>query len=374
MLYKEVPQFESTWIECIGDMGRYRIQIVDDGTDIRETWRRDSQQWFLKASDKGPEVGRLYHHLATMAPNALEQLFYYAKSLCVSVPFLNSRKTMTDFLFALYATGCPKPSAEKDAAYLSAHAILFTGKNKEQFMPWVSLFVGNLNNFIEENKDHWLVSGYQIGISLACAILEYGSASNLVVRSIESEKGEGKQNDDPNTLSAHPGFLNAIELAAQTHDVVLRRSSDANVLPYLHVTLSFLHHMSKLKMAMGYIGVRMPWKLIMSVLNKLLEDCISADQIESDAFPRHKKTSTPLSEDFAQRELLWVKDYYPEDWFTTMNYEYHMVTEEPWMMQERIHRCLWLGVRIASSEQWLTYDKLARKFGVRLEYDVNLDM
>ncbi len=37
-LYEAIPVFEDTWIECLGDFGRYRMAI--EGVDIRdrEVW------------------------------------------------------------------------------------------------------------------------------------------------------------------------------------------------------------------------------------------------------------------------------------------------------------------------------------------------
>ena len=37
LLYERVSSFESTWIECLGDLGRYRTAIEDDMRD-REVW------------------------------------------------------------------------------------------------------------------------------------------------------------------------------------------------------------------------------------------------------------------------------------------------------------------------------------------------
>ena len=37
LLYERVSSFESTWIECLGDLGRYRTAIEDDMRD-REGW------------------------------------------------------------------------------------------------------------------------------------------------------------------------------------------------------------------------------------------------------------------------------------------------------------------------------------------------
>ncbi|KAK1837580.1 hypothetical protein CCHR01_19798, partial [Colletotrichum chrysophilum] len=81
LLYETVPTFEDTWIECLGDIGRYRMAIEDDDLNDREIWTSVSRHWYSKAGDKAPTTGRLYHHLAILArPNALQQLFYYSKS------------------------------------------------------------------------------------------------------------------------------------------------------------------------------------------------------------------------------------------------------------------------------------------------------
>lgn len=63
------------------------MAIEDDDIHDREVWTAVSRYWYSKASDKAPTTGRLYHHLAILArPNALHQLFYYAKTLCVPIP------------------------------------------------------------------------------------------------------------------------------------------------------------------------------------------------------------------------------------------------------------------------------------------------
>src|SRR5262249_20057338 len=38
LLYETVPTFEDTWIECLGDLGRYRMAIEDQDVRDRETW------------------------------------------------------------------------------------------------------------------------------------------------------------------------------------------------------------------------------------------------------------------------------------------------------------------------------------------------
>ena len=67
LLYKTVPAFEETWIECLGDLGRYRMAIEEEDIQDREVWTQVARQWYLKASDQSPQTGRLYHHLAIVA-------------------------------------------------------------------------------------------------------------------------------------------------------------------------------------------------------------------------------------------------------------------------------------------------------------------
>lgn len=58
LLYETVPTLEDTWIECLGDLGRYRMAIEDK--DIHDRiWTDVSRHWYSKASDKSPATVRL---------------------------------------------------------------------------------------------------------------------------------------------------------------------------------------------------------------------------------------------------------------------------------------------------------------------------
>lgn len=97
-LYETVPVFAETSNENLGDLSRYIAALKDGNTEDRETWASASRFWYLKAAAGSPEVGRLYHHMALLAkPDALQQLCYYNKSLCVSRPFPRACKSMMPF-------------------------------------------------------------------------------------------------------------------------------------------------------------------------------------------------------------------------------------------------------------------------------------
>ena len=127
LLYETVPAFEDTWIECLGDLGRYRMAIEEEDMKDRNVWTITSRYWYSKASDKAPTTGRLYHHLAILArPNALLQLFYYNKSLCVAIPFLSARDsilTLFDPIMALPATHQSRLPAT-ELAFVRCHSIM----------------------------------------------------------------------------------------------------------------------------------------------------------------------------------------------------------------------------------------------------------
>lgn len=83
----------------------------------------------LKASDKFPTQGRFYHHLAIVAqPNALQQTFYYAKSLCVPEPVQGSRESAMTLFDPVLET-CPPPQFI-DLAFVRIIAIFSLGKKK----------------------------------------------------------------------------------------------------------------------------------------------------------------------------------------------------------------------------------------------------
>lgn len=56
LLYETVPSCEITWIECLGDLGRYRMSIEEIDMQDREIWSGVSRFWYSKAIEKTPEV------------------------------------------------------------------------------------------------------------------------------------------------------------------------------------------------------------------------------------------------------------------------------------------------------------------------------
>lgn len=75
LLKESINTFEETWIECLGDLARYRMAIEEADLHDRKIWSGAARMWYNKASDKSPNVGRIQHHLAVLSrPNVVQQV------------------------------------------------------------------------------------------------------------------------------------------------------------------------------------------------------------------------------------------------------------------------------------------------------------
>ena len=401
LLYETVPAFEDTWIECLGDLGRYRMAIEEEDMKDRNVWTITSRYWYSKASDKAPTTGRLYHHLAILArPNALLQLFYYNKSLCVAIPFLSARDsilTLFDPIMALPATHQSRLPAT-ELAFVRCHSIMFSGKSPERLEPSMDQFIRSLDNYIACSGLKFLEAGYTISISNSCIVMGSGNKANSVFaeiceinaqtppRDIDESEVREKTNptlptpeeiDRQREVTAH-----AVKLSNLTHNVVLRRFGDLNTLPYIHATLAFIYHMMFCTESMErYIGPGFPWQLLAENLNTLLNapslTPAMLDRIEGDAFPEVVRDLSggnkgpdaemattdvpkrkPLPEDFAMRGLLWTEKYLPDGYFQQERIDdEEKYFEVPSMAEQRRERVLFLGCRIAEvgNQRFLQY-------------------
>ncbi|KAH7312114.1 hypothetical protein BKA65DRAFT_574916 [Rhexocercosporidium sp. MPI-PUGE-AT-0058] len=330
LLYETVPAFEDTWIECLGDLGRYRMAIEDDDIRDREVWTGVARHWYSKASDKAPTTGRLYHHLAILArPNALQQLFYYAKSLCVIIPFTSAKES----ILTLFEPVLNSDNAHGqyrlpplDTAFVKAHGLLFTNRDIEKFDFTVKEFLDLLDNQIGRVTRKFREQGYYIAVANSVAMLGFASKDNPVVQVMTenpaSEPDVEMAGDDSLAMKS---FQRAQHLSNETLEIVLHRIGDPNVLPFIHVTLA---------------------------------------RIESTDFPLPAKNDVrPFPEDFAMRGLLWADGYFPEKWFLNDKIDdAEKCLEAASMTDNRKERILWLACRIGALGEWIQYDSGARRF------------
>ncbi|KGQ02488.1 hypothetical protein BBAD15_g12300 [Beauveria bassiana D1-5] len=361
LLYETVPAFVSTWIGCLGHLGRYRMAIEDDGIRDREIWTSVSRHWYLKASDRSPEVGMFYHHLAMLArPDALQQLYYYNKSLCVPYSFpiaLNSIMTLFDPVLE-------RPSRlNAHEIFIRVHAILFSGRKHDELDSTMAEFLGALDRKIAEKNKEWLHPGYYIAISLICSLLGYGSPTNPLKQSIPAGQDDGsaalsnKFTTDDET--AKKQFENTRAFVMKTCDIVFRRKSDINALPFFHTILVFLYYVAQHPRAIALIEDEFPWKRLVDVLNEAFPALLSKPRMANESFPRPLRNEPlcPLPEDYALRGFAFSKGYFPADWFSNEKLEdAEKMFEPPSLGDKRRQRLHWLGHQICSLGTWIKWN------------------
>ncbi len=240
------------------------MAIEDDNMNDREVWTEVSRGWYAKASDKAPTTGRLYHHLAILArPNAVQQLFYYTKSLCVPIPFLSARESIMTLLDPVLQ-GQQRGLSQIDSAFVRVHGVLFAKKDSEKLGPAMDEFFGLLDNSIGRLARRWLEIGYQIAIINCCSLLEYGDEESAIMKELKPQKAEG---DVVMGGTTRQDWESIVSLVLRTYEIVLRRFGDPNIFAYLHITMVFMRHLTQHPPAMALLEGRYPWKLTALMLN-----------------------------------------------------------------------------------------------------------
>ncbi|OAQ99162.1 hypothetical protein LLEC1_01234 [Akanthomyces lecanii] len=385
LLYETVPDFVATWIECLGDLSRYRMAIEDDDIRDRETWTSVSRAWYSKASDRSPEVGRLYHHLAILArPDALQQLYYYNKSLCVPAPFPSAWDSIMSLFKPILARTTSSDSS--DGKFVRVHAILFSGFKGEELEDTMAEFHDTLDRAIAERNKDWLHPGYYMAISLICSLLGYGATTNPLQKALPASKvgapvalaldpAAAKNVVDEDT--ALERFKTARSFAMRTCDIVFWRKADINCLPFFHTIMVFLYYLAQHPKAMELVAEKVPWRRVADVLNEACPALMSKPRMANAKFPRPPMNEPlrPLPEDYGMRGLELSKNYFPPDWFSSKKIEDdEKMFEPPSLGDERRQRLLWLGRRICGLGEWIAWDEDSARFTVNAEFDKDINV
>jgi hypothetical protein len=410
LLYETVPAFEDTWIECLGDLGRYRMAIEDEDVRDRDTWAGVARSWYTKAADKNPIVGRLYHHLAILArPNALQQMYYYSRSLTCVKPFGSAREsilTLLDPILGRTTTGLIN-ALSIDISFIKPHGLQFRGlsvkdgKPSEEFLKAKEEFMGSLDDHIGRFTAKWKDQGVWIAVTNIAGWFDYGVDDNALRQAFLIELAEKAKNSDPiapeensrtastmdqqdpiqpsvapsqiqqklEQLAEQCTFKNAKLLSNDIFALALRRFGDKNVLPHINMMLSFIVSLASFS-SCAYVPSLIddaPWTDLVAFLNTLVktENQIQsqvnsanngnnqADDIDTllsaNLFPAddERQDELPLPEDYRVRGLVWTHGYFPKKWFARERDEEERYLELASTVKNRVNRVLRLGYAIA---------------------------
>jgi hypothetical protein len=450
LLYETVPAFEDTWIECLGDLGRYRMAIEDEDVRDRETWAGVARSWCTfsderthsffadisdltpdtKAADKNPTVGRLYHHLAILArPNALQQLYYYSRSLTCVKPFPSARESILTLLDPILgrAVATYSHALPIDTNYIKTHGLLFDGKPSDELIPATTEFINSLDNHIGRVTAKWKEQGVYIAVTNVSGWFDYGVDDNVFRQVFLTELFEkaktspasheqlrtaspaDQQDPTPpsvpetellskvNTATEQPLFSHAKCLTNDTFALVLRRIGDKNVLPHVHIMLSFLTTFAA-NQYVAHLLSDTPWAELVAFLNTLVKtenQVQNQSQAQNTSHPQNIDTlfsspvfpndgertdELPLPEDYLVRGLIWTHAYFPKKWFEREHDEEERYLELASTVKSRMERVLRLGHKLASVSahasnipiqlirvqynKWIAYDEVSHTFSL----------
>lgn len=392
LLYETVSAFEDTWIECLGDLGRYRMAIEDEDVRDREIWAGVARSWYSKAADRNPTVGRLYHHLAILArPQALKQLYYYARSLTCVKPFAGARESIMTLLDPILGRSPASYShayanaTSTDTSFIKAHAILFEKLPAEKFEEARIAFETQLDNHIGRVTTKWQEQGVYIAVTNIAGLFDYGSEESVLRQVLllhakqRNQSGsasnpcdeESQPSIDQSTLPSITEeevpsklenlthdftFSSAYQLTMSTFSQALKRIGDKNVLPHVHVLMSFISTLASVPHLTGLVD-QAPWSEVSTFLNTLVKPDSERPEksVPGPIFPSEQSDNLPLPEDYLIRGQIWSQWYFPEGWFAREHDEEDRYIELASTNRSRTERILHLGYHISTVSRSLSY-------------------
>ncbi|KAK2744950.1 hypothetical protein FQN57_004080 [Myotisia sp. PD_48] len=380
LLLESVPTFANTWIECLGDLARYRMAIGEVDHQDREIWAGVASYWYNKAVDASPTIGRLYHHLAILArPNPLQQLFFYTKSLTCVEPFPNTQESILSFLNPLLESSLTRHHQNPFVtSFVKAHGILFKKLSVLSFLQYALEFTNSLSQ-IGRSSDNWREQGIYIISNNFSGILNYGEPGPVfraiseslqipdllrVSSARESYTRDIRTSDHKLPTSYSVTFCSyasdplppiadyALYLTSYTLSFIFGQIGDKSMLPSIHFSLAHIWSLALVPAAMRYIEVEIPWLALVAFLNTFNRQGVSESRITSENFPMTEGGGTRyhLPEDFMLRGQIWSTLYYPEGFFEKNSIldDEERLLELPSIAVPRAERCLWLACRLAS--------------------------
>ncbi|KAJ5165147.1 DNA/RNA-binding domain E.t1.c1-type [Penicillium coprophilum] len=384
LLLESVPKFQETWIECLGDLARYRMAVEELDKKDREVWAGVSRYWYNQDAEKSPENGRIQHHLAVLArPDILQQLFHYTKALISVRAFPNALESMTQLVTPLMKVPIEKQNLI--ASFVTTHGALFMQAPVEEFVSRANVFLATLRKEISRvSRDGQ--QGAQMTSCNIAAIFQYGREDGVIEADCTVKLRNPTADDrlaamkwasqTTDTTPIYPTYsdlssqlaFQASSLAFHTLIVMLREVGDPNIYPGVHISMAFVWYLTLNPAAIKRLEPLIPWSLLASYLNTLFRPDTIISKIEDESFPLLDDSATQqLPEDFLIRGQAWSRLYYPERFFEGAPTEDERPsTEEHSTVIPRRHRCLWLGVRIATYTRWITYDQTRRFTPTRL--------
>jgi hypothetical protein len=403
LLLETVPGFTDTWIECLGDLARYRMAIEED-REIHTVWGGVAGRWYVKAADRHPQVGRLYHHSGILERPSLRKFYLYGRALTSVFPFLNAKESLSTLCAPIVEDehALRKGSKSADALVICFHARSFLSEKTELVGQACSAALTMLES---QSEDSISVFGVPLAVTNIAALLGFGSSNNvyrhLFDTVINQDTLESASRGQSSALQAASSFtslgINELQRPAgilldfcyHTFNSIIRRTPRSenlpSLLPYVHVMLVFIKSLHTLRSRLSsddnatstlndiLSPDRLDWSALASFLNHIAKFFPVSSRTESSASGETFPTDgIPLLEDYMIRGLVWAQWYFASDWFKNIeDDDGSRCLEDDSKRQHRAARVQYLGMILAADSNQLRYDRVTRQFSTVVSLEVD---
>ena len=392
LLYETVPAFADTWIECLGDLGRYRMAVEDDDRRDRETWSGVSRYWYKMAADKTPSVGRLAHHLAILSrPFSFEQLNLYLRALTSEIPFESAKTSILTLLNPVLEgkQDINSQSSYVEIVLIKLTAIMFRGERLSFFEDTLHEWKIELIRHIHRSGSEFKSQGVLIMQCTIAALYEFGRSKpsnnplslirraqdirrtsvihenvkerseSIVTTDLTSSPNTSRSSGSPINIELEPlsdqdhqistqNIMLASSVTFVTFSTVLQFSDDMNVYSAIHeyfvMILEFIHYEEVMKL----IESDVPWTQMASFLANIVAQYPTKLDNIGNEFPHGPKEDRPLPEDYVRQGLPYGRNYVTRAYLEEANIDRdEQAIEAPSMAASRKQRIYYLGRRIA---------------------------
>lgn len=379
---------------------------IEENREQHAIWGGVAGRWYNTASDRHPEIGRLYHHLGILERPSVRKFFLYTKSLTCLVPFPNAKDSLATLCTPIvesanhYYTG----DTSAEAGIVTFHALVYSNCDATRIMAAAAEALSRLGLLPSIKAREF---GVELVISNAGAILELGSARNAlwqrfgkaVKEDIQHSRPSAETSGPPNTIltdtekqlmtlstSQASSFVTGFVYSA--FNTLIRIGKDrktvCEMLPTVHAILLWFYSLHSLELRNDDNNDKdtdfqqtipslpepatFSWSGLANYLNLLLQDePIGARTLQFARqgmflLPERSEDARPLNEDYTLRGLIWTPTFYPSGWFSTQPDDGGRAIENPATHKARYERVQWLALYLGFRIEHLKFDLEKRVF------------
>jgi len=407
LLLETVPNFTDTWIECLGDLARYRMAIEEE-REMHTIWGGVAGSWYGMAADRHPVAGRLYHHLGVLERPSMRKFYLFTRALTSVIPFLGAKESLGTLCSPVLNDGIRTGDQLTETAFIRFHARAFTSEYEVELIARDG--ASALTQLADQTDEDFATYGDSLTVTNIAALFGYGSPDNLLRQLFDTALNKAtlasrpsKQHgitssflllDDPTLLNSEMPSSPVIKFCYHSFNTVIRRRAPDKdslqcLLPFVHTMLVFFSSIETLNALLNpaatnsnspqdtlntLLSGKLDWSALSAFLNLIASTYPITARTESFAdtgtFPCDGR---PLLEDYMIRGLVWAQWYFGPKWFERSEDDdgsRALESDGSRKKEHRAARVLYLGMMLARQSCFLTYDRKAKTFSAAAPADV----